>query len=64
MAYSRWLYLVFASAKDLLTKNIGLCLLSSPSLNRTTLTATSKTAKYMKSASSASGLASTGGFAK
>ena len=64
MACSRWLYLVSASAKDLLTKNTGLWLLSSQSLNRTTLIATSETAKYMKSVSPASGLARTGGSAK
>ena len=61
MACSRWMHLVSTSTKDLLTKNTGLCLPSSPSLNKTTLTATSETAKYMKSVSPASGLASIGG---
>ena len=56
MAYSRWLYLVSASVKDLLTKNTGLYLPSSPSLNKTMLTAISETAKYVKSVSPASGL--------
>ena len=53
--------MVSESAKDLLTKNTGLCLPSSPSLNRTALTATSETAKYIKSVSSTLGLANTGG---
>ena len=44
------------SAKDLLTKNIGLCFLFSSSLNRATLTETSETSKYTKSVSPASGL--------
>ena len=48
----------------LLTKNTGLCLPSSFSLNRAALTATSKTAKYTKSVSPASALARTGGSAK
>ena len=56
--------MVSASAKDLLTKNTSLWFLSSQSLNRTTLTKTFETAKYMKSVSPASGLVSTGGFAK
>ena len=60
-ACSRWLYLVFASAKDLLTKNTGLCLLSTVSLNRAALIATSETAKYTKSVSLASMLARTRG---
>ena len=51
------MYLVSASAKDLLTKNTGLWLLSSQSLNKVALTATSETAKYMKSVSPAWGLA-------
>ena len=55
------MYLVSTSAKNLLTKNTGLWLLSSQSLNKAALTATSETAKYMKSVSSAWGLASTGG---
>ena len=45
-AYLRWLYRVSASAKDLLTKNTGLCFLFSSSLNRKALTKTSETAKY------------------
>ena len=44
-ACSRWLYLVSASAKDLLTKNTDLCFLSSFSLNNAALTAMSETAK-------------------
>ena len=60
-ACSRWLYQVSALAEDLLTKNIGICFLFSSSLNRTTLTETSKTVKYKKSVSPASGLARTGG---
>ena len=62
-ACSRWLYLVSALAKDLLMKNTGLYLPSSPSLNRTTFIATSETDKYMKSVSPASGLVRTGGSA-
>ena len=62
--YSRWLYRVSASAKDLLTKITGLCFLFSYSLNRATLTKTSETAKYTKSVSVASGLGRTGGFAR
>ena len=64
VACSRWLYRVSASAKDLLTKNIGLCVLFSSSLNRAALTKTSETARYKKSVSSASGLARTGGSAR
>ena len=60
-AYSRWLFQVSASAKDLLTKNTGLCFIFSSSLNKATFTETSETAKYTKSASPASGLARTGG---
>ena len=56
--------MVSASIKDLLTKNTGLCLLSSFSLNRVALTTTSETARYTKSVSQASGLARTGGFAR
>ena len=61
VAYSRWLYLVSASAKDLLTKNTSLCLPSSFSLNRAALTTTSEIDKYTKSVSSAPGLEMTGG---
>ena len=64
MACSRWVYPVFASAKDLLMKNTGLWLLSSQTLNNATLTATSETTKYMKSVSLTSGLTSTGGSAR
>ena len=64
VACSRWLYWVSESAKELLTKNTGLCFLFSSSLNRAVLTETSKTAKYTKSVSLASGLARTGGFAR
>ena len=60
---SRWLYRVFALAKDLLTKNTGLCFLLSSSLNRAALIETSETAKYTKSVSPASGLARTRGSA-
>ena len=63
-ACSRWLYRASASAKDLLTKNIGLCFLFSSSLNKAALTNTSKTVKYTKSVSSASGLARTRGSAR
>ena len=38
-AYSRWVYLVSASVKDLLTKNTGLNFASPHSLNKTALTA-------------------------
>ena len=51
-------------AKDLLTENTSFCFLFSSSLNRAALTETSKTAKYMKSVSPASGLARTGGSAR
>ena len=61
VAYSRWLYLVSASAKDLQTKDIDICLPSSFSLNRAALTTASKTAKYTKSVSSAPRLARTEG---
>ena len=60
----RWLYLVFASTKDLLTKNTGLCLLFVFSLNRAALTVTSETVRYTKSVSPALGLARTGGSSK
>ena len=60
----RWLYLVSALVKDLLIKNTSLCLLFSSSLNRAALTETSETARYMKSVSSASGLARIGGSAR
>ena len=60
-AYSRWLYRVSTSAKDLLKKNTCLCFLFSSFLNRAALTETSETAKYMNSVSPASGLARTGG---
>ena len=52
------------SAKDLLTKNTGLCFLFSSSLNRAALIETSETAKYTKSALPALGLARTGGSAR
>ena len=64
VACSRWLYRVFASAKDLLRKNTGLCFRFTSSLNRAALIETSKTAKYTKSVSLASGLARTGGSAR
>ena len=63
-ACSRWLYQVYASDKDLLTKNIGLFFLFSSSLNRAALTETSETAKYTKSVSPTLRLARTGGFAR
>ena len=59
--YSRWLYRVSASAKDLVTKNIGLGFLFSSSLNRAALTETFEIARYMKSVSLASRLVRTGG---
>ena len=59
-ACSRWLYRVSASAKDLLTKNIGLCFLFPSSLNRAVLTETSETSRYKKSVLPASGLTRTG----
>ena len=62
--YSRWLYWVFASAKDLLTKNTGLYFLFSYSLNRAELIETSETARYTKSVSPDSGLARTRGSAR
>ena len=60
----RWLYLVSTSAKDLLTKNTGLCLPSLFTLNRAALTATSEDVRYTKSVSPTSGLARTGGSAR
>ena len=56
--------MVSASTRDLLSKNTGFCLLLLFSLNRAALTATSKTAKYTKSVSPASGLARIRGLAK
>ena len=56
--------MVSASAKDFLTKNTSLCLLSSFSLNRVALTGTSKTTRYTKIVSPTSGLAKTGGSAR
>ena len=44
-AYSRWVYLVSASVKDLLIKNTGLNFASTHSLNKATLTAISDAAK-------------------
>ena len=41
-AHSRWVYLVSASVKDLLTKNIGLNFASPHSLNKAALTAISE----------------------
>ena len=52
------------SARDLLTKNSGFCLMSLFSLNRAALIATFEIAKYTKSVSPASGLARIRGFAK
>ena len=63
VACLRWLYQVSVWAKDLLTKNIGLCFLFSSSLNRAALTETSETAEYTKSVLPASGLGRTGGSA-
>ena len=63
-AYSRWLYRGFAPVKDLLTKITGLCFLFLSSLNSTTLTQISETARYTKSVSPASGLARTGASAR
>ena len=60
VACSRWLYQVSTLAKDLLTKNTGLCFLFLSSLNRATLIETFETAKYTKSVSPASELARTG----
>ena len=62
-ACSRWMYWVSTSTKDLLTKNTGLYFLFSSSLNKASLIETSKTAKYTKSVSPASGLARTEGLA-
>ena len=56
MACSRGLYLVSASARDLLMKNTGLCFSSSFSFNRAALTAMSETTKYTKSVSPVSRL--------
>ena len=58
---SRWFYLVSASAKDLLTKNTGLYLPFTFSLNRAALT---ETAKYTKIVLLASGLARTRGSSR
>ena len=63
-AYSRWLYRVSASTKDLLAKNTGLCILFSSSLNKVTFTETFETAKYTKSVSPSSRLARTRGSAR
>ena len=63
-ACSRWLYRVSASVKDLLTKNTGLWLLFSYSLNRAALIETSEIARYTKSVSSTLGLARTRGYAR
>ena len=63
-ACSRWLYLVSASAKDLLMKNIGLCFPSSFSLNSAALTAISEIARSTNRVSPVSGLAMIGGSAK
>ena len=64
VACSRWMYLVSASAKDLLMQNTSLCLPSAFSLNRAALTATSKTARYTKSVSQDLGLTRIGGLAR
>ena len=61
VAYSRWLYRVSASTKDLLKKNTTLCFLFTSSLNKAALIETSETAKYTKSVSPASRLARIGG---
>ena len=45
VARSRWLYLVSASVKDLLTKNTGLNFASPHSLNKAALTAISEAAR-------------------
>ena len=63
-AFSRWLYRVSESTKDLLTKNTGLCFLFSYSLNGAALTETFETAKYTKSVSLTSELARTRGYAR
>ena len=60
-AYSRWLYRVSTSTKDLLTKNTGICFLLSSSLNRAAFTKTFETAKYTRSVSPALELVRTGG---
>ena len=60
-AYLRWLYRVSVSAKNLLTKNTGLCFIFSSFLNRAVLTKTSENAKYTKSVSPASRLTRIGG---
>ena len=44
-ARSRWVYLVSASAKDLMTKNTGLNFASPHSLNKAALTAISEAAR-------------------
>ena len=44
-ASSRWVYLVSASVKDLLTKKTGLNFVSPHSLNKAALTAISEVAK-------------------
>ena len=44
-ACSRWVYLVYASVRDLLTKNTGRNFASSHSLNKAALTAISEVAK-------------------
>ena len=44
-ACSRWVYLVSASVRDLLTKNTGLNFSSSHSLNKAALTAISEAAR-------------------
>ena len=56
--------MVSESAKNLLTKNTGLCFLFSSSLNKAALIETSETVKYTKSVLSASRLASTKGSAR
>ena len=58
------MYWVSVSAKDLLTKNTGLCFLFSSSLNRASLIETSETAKYTKSVSPTLRLARIGGSAR
>ena len=52
---------VSGSAKDLLMKNTGLCIMFSSSLNKVALAETSETARYTKSVSLASRLARIGG---
>ena len=63
-ACSRSLYRVSGSAKNLLTKNTGLCFLLSSSLNMAALTETFETARYTKSVSPAFRMARTGGSAR